>query len=55
MPVNQKCKIQEGWFSDERFKCWLQKLDSDLHDVFYKFWQKRFSIAGEDVKQIEHV
>ena len=47
MPVKYKCKFQEGWLSDKRFKCWLQKLDSDLHDSFCKFFQKRFSIAGK--------
>ena len=35
-------QIQEEWLSDERFKHCLQKINSDPHDVFCKFCQKRF-------------
>ena len=53
MSVKHKCKFQEGWVSGERFQSWLQKLDSEPHDAFCKFCQKRFSIAGQGVKQIK--
>ena len=45
--------FEEGQLSDERIKSWLQKLDSDTHDVFCKFCQKRFSIARQGVQQIK--
>ena len=53
MSVKYKCKFQDGQFSDERFKSWLQKHDSNVYDTFCKFCQKRFSIAGHGEKQIE--
>lgn len=53
MSVKHKYKFQEGWVSGERFQSWLQKLDSEPHDAFCKFCQKRFSIAGQGVKQIK--
>lgn len=53
MSVKYKCKFKEVWLSDERFKSWLQKLDSDMHDAFCKFWKKRLLIAVQSVKQTE--
>ena len=48
-----KCKFQNVWLTDERFRAWIRIAENDPHAAFCSFFQKSFSDAGQGIKQME--
>ena len=48
-----KCKFQNTWLTDERFRAWIRKAENDPHTAFCSFWQESFSVAGQGIEQLE--
>ena len=46
-------KFQNTWLTDARFHAWIRKAENDPHATFCSFCQKRFSVAGQGIKQLE--
>ena len=44
-----KCKFQNAWLTDERFRAWIRKAENDPDATFCSFWQK----SGQGITQLE--
>lgn len=51
--VKYKCKFLDEWLSNEKFQLWVKRVDSDCHSAYCTSCKKKFSIAGQGVKQLE--